>query len=68
MHQALPLTKIKHPKVHFIQRNAASSAVGLYYSYHHDLNTHYLSQIYNHKSRLMLKKTNPSANAVLLIS
>lgn len=43
MHQALPLTKIKHPKVHFIQRNAASSAVGLNYSYHHNLNTHYLS-------------------------
>lgn len=65
MHQALPLTKVKHPNVYLIQRNAASSAVGLNYSYHHNLNTH---QIYNHKSRLMLKKTNPIENAVLLIS
>lgn len=43
MHQALPLTKIKNPNINFIQRNAASSAVDLNYSYHHNLNMHYLS-------------------------
>lgn len=43
MHQALPLTKMKHPKVHSVPRNATSSAVGLNYFCHHNLNMHYLS-------------------------
>lgn len=43
MHQALPLTKMKHPEVHSVPRNAAASAVRLNYSYHHSLNMHYLS-------------------------